>query len=71
MLTKDQIQARFELEVLEPIVKNFEDSNKQITLTIVTKLWFDYIRICYKAGDINKHQYSSWVLPESYKKKFK
>jgi len=70
MITKDQIIASFEINLLEGVVKQYEDANQVISLEIVTKLWFDYLKICLQSKEINQHQYSTWILPEKYKERY-
>lgn len=66
MITKEQIEARFELELLNPLVKGFKANNKPITLELILTVWSKYLTVCYENKEINRHQYVTWVLPKKY-----
>jgi len=70
-LTKEQIEARFELQLLNPLVQKFKDAGRRPTVEDVAKAWFTFLDICKDSGEINHHQHSTWVLSKKYIEKFR
>ncbi len=66
MITKEQIEARFELDLLEPYKRLIKGTDHKLTLKVITELWADYIKVCYENKEINKHQFETWVLSKKY-----
>lgn len=66
MITKEQIEARFELDLLDPYKRLIKGTDRKLTIEIITELWATYLKVCFENKEINKHQFEIWVLSKKY-----